>query len=1425
MLIYEVTALGQSTFDDAASLMQPPRPDAAVTKPPPNAHADTYSRLSPAAKLVAQLYGIAAPAALGVTVVHRLLARADYRVSGRRVTNKDVIRCNADLVDAGIADRVADETAVLAVGEWVLPLNRIAYLEGNLSRLLTVVDAELSYYGFGARLEERSLRAHLVVGDAAKVAELLRWQSLPTGFWRFLAEPWQGDLVPLLPESARADAVRDCLGHVIQTAAPAEQVVAAALASLEGRRRHTAEAAFIRVLQGRFDAADALFADLPQEIRAEKPIAVAWAATRALVSALRGDHDQARSQIDEALVLERAGTRKRLVFPDCRAFALSLVSLAEADSAAARDLLNQLLRGAERVEAEWPGELEFVHAAAQAKAGYRLRFNFAGARPELPLLLQALGGCWTGESPVDRPMWADMLDRYHDRARTNGFAWVAAECDEVVSRYRTEDASPLPTNSGHAALGTATLAELAAPLPEWEFSLKAFEQLAFETSGKTARKKPKVDAAGKRRLVWDLVDDGFAVLAYPREQRQLKNGSWSKGRNVALQRLARDAGTIDYLLPQDREAAAGLHTARSRNGWKTWPTSKSLYALAGHPHVFNEDGEPVDVVQREPELSIEKTDDDGVRVTVQPMDEDSAGFDEDHPRYMARMATDRRCEVTHYTKSHLRIIGLVPKGGLILPAEARSRVLEAASALAAEVRVQSVGTEGAATVEAITADREPWVRLEPFEAGLAVAIVVEPIPDSGICFEPGVGATTVFAHRDGQNVQTRRDLAAEWAALNGLISSQPALAGQPTELEPLLLPEPDACLELMESLGRRGARCKWPKGEPFRVVARASAPSLSLTVKSADQWLETSGKLAVDESRVLDLKQLFALLDACPQSRFVQLEDGQFLALTRTFRRQLDDLASLSVRGGGGAVRLHRLAAMAVDDLLNTVDLTTDNAFRERGAMIAAADTVAVEVPSTLRTELRPYQADGFRWLTRLAHWGAGACLADDMGLGKTVQALALLLHRAPDGPALVVAPTSVVANWMDEARRFAPTLNLKAYVGGGESRAALLASAGPFDLYVTTYGLMHNDIDDLATVRWRSVVLDEAQAIKNAATKRARAARRLTADFRLVTTGTPIQNNVMDLHSLFGFLNPGLLGSAQHFQRNFAGAVERGEREANARLRRLVAPFLLRRLKTEVLDDLPERTEITLHVRMSPDEAALYEALRQRAVAELEAARVQGSELGEGAQRVQVLAHLTRLRLACCHPRLVLDEADAPGGPASSKLRAFADTLAELMENKHKVLVFSQFVRHLRLVEEYLEGAGISYQYLDGATPAKSRRERIDAFQAGQGDVFLISLKAGGTGLNLTAADYVVHLDPWWNPAVEDQASDRAHRIGQQRPVTIYRLVAEGTVEEQIVDLHRHKRDLADRLLEGADAAARLSADELLALLRQPLAGLDDAG
>jgi SNF2 family DNA or RNA helicase len=324
-----------------------------------------------------------------------------------------------------------------------------------------------------------------------------------------------------------------------------------------------------------------------------------------------------------------------------------------------------------------------------------------------------------------------------------------------------------------------------------------------------------------------------------------------------------------------------------------------------------------------------------------------------------------------------------------------------------------------------------------------------------------------------------------------------------------------------------------------------------------------------------------------------------------------------------------------------------------------------------------------------------------------------------------------------------------------------------------------------------------------------------LQGGFRMVCTGTPLENHLGELWNLFRFINPGLLGSLEQFNLRFAAPIEkpqdhRATAAARQRLRRLIQPFILRRTKTQVLDELPSRTEITLEVDLSAEETALYESLRRAALDNLE--QVEGPAEKKS---IQILAEIMRLRRACCNPNLVAPELKL----ASSKLAAFGRLLEGLLDNRHKVLVFSQFVDHLGLIRDYLDQQGVSYQYLDGATPMAERKKRVDAFQAGQGEVFLISLKAGGVGINLTAADYVVHMDPWWNPAVEDQASDRAHRMGQLRPVTIYRLVARHTIEEGIVELHGHKRELADSLLEGSDVAARMSAGEMLAMLQEGLA------
>jgi SNF2 family DNA or RNA helicase len=359
----------------------------------------------------------------------------------------------------------------------------------------------------------------------------------------------------------------------------------------------------------------------------------------------------------------------------------------------------------------------------------------------------------------------------------------------------------------------------------------------------------------------------------------------------------------------------------------------------------------------------------------------------------------------------------------------------------------------------------------------------------------------------------------------------------------------------------------------------------------------------------------------------------------------------------------------------------------------------------------------------------------------------------------------------------------------------------------ISSYGLLHSEAERFQAQQWHTVILDEAQAIKNMTTRRSQAAMGLQSDFRLIMTGTPLENHLGELWNLFQFINPGLLGSLESFQHRYSVPVERDHCvETRRRLKKLIQPFLLRRTKTQVLQELPSRTETTLQVELSDDEAAFYEALRMRAVEKL-------SEAGSGmAQHLKILAEIMRLRRACCHPKLAVEDCGLP----SAKLTLFSETIDELLANHHKALVFSQFVDHLTILREELDRKQVSYQYLDGSTPAADRKKRVEAFQSGEGDVFLISLKAGGLGLNLTAADYVLHMDPWWNPAVEDQASDRAHRMGQLRPVTIYRFITKGTIEERIAALHASKRDLADSLLEGTDVTGKLTADQLLTLIRE---------
>jgi len=535
-----------------------------------------------------------------------------------------------------------------------------------------------------------------------------------------------------------------------------------------------------------------------------------------------------------------------------------------------------------------------------------------------------------------------------------------------------------------------------------------------------------------------------------------------------------------------------------------------------------------------------------------------------------------------------------------------------------------------------------------------------------------------------------------------------------------------------------------------------------------------------------------AVLRAFREGRsLVPLLDSGFARLPLDWLERYGDAIEDLLLAREGAGELTRASVFDLARLAEALDAPPPPGFEALRALAEDfSELPQAPIPEPLRAQLRDYQKRGVDWLHFLKSAGLGALLADDMGLGKTIQALSVL-----EGRSLVVAPTSVLRNWMEEAKRFRPDLSLALYHGRDRE---LDPEAG---LTVTSHALLRLDRELLTSIPWDTVVFDEGQAIRNPDTELARAAAALSARFRVSLTGTPIENRLVDLWSQFRFLNPGLLGTLSSFEERTVRPIERGEAEPLSRLRERIHPFFLRRLKREVAPELPPRTESTLMAELSPSERDLYEALR------LAARRDVVEKLETGGSALAVLEALLRLRQAACHPALV------PGQTAStsSKTELLLEALETATADEHKSLVFSQWTSMLDLLAPKLAERGHRFVRLDGSTV--DRAGVVERFQKDpEISVFLVSLKAGGVGLNLTAADHVFLFDPWWNPAVEEQAFDRAHRIGQEKPVFVYRLVAAETVEERILDLQKEKRSLAE--LAAGGGTSKLTREDLLRLL-----------
>jgi superfamily II DNA or RNA helicase len=1030
----------------------------------------------------------------------------------------------------------------------------------------------------------------------------------------------------------------------------------------------------------------------------------------------------------------------------------------------------------------------FVHTIQFGQPPARAAREHADSeRSWLDELSVAVLGFWRAdigpENLRPRPR-TKVLGRWLLRAQQSGFVRVAQLFEETLRAVAT----------GQAVEGS--LAAAYHTRAGWELALEALAEFAGEdTQARAGRQTP----GPVERLQWQLrlePKGGWTIFPL-----YFKSGAARVGREVAIQNLV--TGSHPYLRDVDRAVLAHAEAdPYSRYGRRSRMTPMllkptALLALVGHDSVVDAEGKPLQVLRGEGELRAEALPSGATRVSLHPPELAQNDL-------VAISQPPDQVVIYERTPELSRLAHLLTSGALEVPPSGAKRLGEVLGQVGRRVRV-GAGEDVQLSGELVPAETRLAFLCRWSGERLEVRLRAVPLGLEGPQALPGRGPAQMVAVLDGRPLRTERHLEAERRAREALLIAAPGVGALPWEDDNVTLEGLPGAYDFLTEVGALPEQARllaWPDGKRLPVPRSVGIEGLRVRVSGSGGKLLSSIDVEVDTTLVVGFQQLLA---SQATGRFVHVDDHTVLALTEELRRRVEGFSGLGKLGKQGLVfepvLLPRLMELSEDAGTRTLDAAS----KKRVAALEQALATNVSVPRGFAAELRDYQREGFVWLARLGEAELGACLADDMGLGKTVQTLALLAHRAKAGPALVLTPTSVVGTWLSETQRFAPRLNVTLLAESGD-RAAVIAAAGPHDVLVASYGVLVTESEALCARRFETVVFDEAHAIKNAGTQRSQAAAQLNAGFRVALTGTPIENHLGELWSLMRAVVPGLLGSEREFNLRFVEPIAGGKRDRLAELRLRLRPFLLRRTKAEVLDELPERSETTLLVTPTPAERAYYEALRRKVEERLATQR----DAPTGSARVEILAEIMRLRQVAVDPRLL----DPKHGPPGAKLDVLAERVLALHEEGHQPLIFTQFLGSLARIEERLVQEGLKVLTLDGSLSAKERTKRVAAFQAGDADAFVMSLHAGGTGVTLTAADYVFHVDPWWNPAVEDQATGRAHRIGQKRPVHVYRLVTAGTIEEKILALHGSKKRMAGDLLEGLDDAKKLDLETLRGLL-----------
>jgi len=930
------------------------------------------------------------------------------------------------------------------------------------------------------------------------------------------------------------------------------------------------------------------------------------------------------------------------------------------------------------------------------------------------------------------------------------------------------------------------------PLPRWQ---RILEDIAKSNAN------PSTDGEQQREERIIYIVGGWHIEV--RLQKRLKNGSWSAGKNISGYQYSSMTAGVSGMDDNDK----AIYEMKGKTFYAL-KNEEALPKLIGSDRVFYKRGyseplEPVTIDEDQAYLSVDKGK-NGITFSSN----------------IEGVAAGKTTYIVKKSETHYSVVNLTHRASELykellqvgdIPLDGEKVLMDTLPAISRSVEIRSNLFKGKNALKTIEGSTKILIQARQDKAdAYLVELLAKPLPDGKEHFIPGKGKPIVLDSHDGTPVQVKRKLKKE------MENAEAALVfiddDMTTEIDDYADQQSDDSYS--RTLSTRGMlmlleyvkplentfEVEWLEGKKIKTITAPTTWNVGL--RQSGQWFEVEGNVQVDEKRVLSIAQLLQLMDFDGKSNYVKLGNNEYMMLTDALRRQLAKLEAIAMKDKDSLRIPVNNASLLADAMTGDINIANQEKLHEMVAKIKASYELKPRVPNNLNATLRDYQQEGFRWMARLDSWGAGACLADDMGLGKTVQTIAMLLYDAKKRASLVVAPTSVVSNWRNELSRFAPSLKVTLINElDSNARRDIIKKSSAREVILTTYGILSIEEEAFTSKEWNVLCLDEAHTIKNRDTKMAHAAHSLSAKTRIALTGTPLQNHLGELWSLFNFINPGLLGNYDMFKQKFVTPIESGNKTRQQQLRKIVLPFMLRRTKNEVIEELPDKTEIVRTVELSAEEMHAYETFRRSAKKKLEE---------EQKVSVSVLAEITKLRQAACAACL----ADKKLNYKSSKIEQLLQLVDNIGEDGNRILLFSQFTSFLKMVKEAFDKEKIEYLYLDGSTTMKQRAELVRRFQDGESRIFIISLKAGGLGLNLTGANYVIHMDPWWNPAIEQQATDRAYRIGQEQKVTVYHLISQHTIEEKILRLHQSKRDLADSLLEGADVSHKITEEDLNELL-----------